>query len=139
MVPFSKPIYQYNMTFTAVALPAGGYWVSALGNQPGFTWAWARTNSTASAHAVRQGAGAWGLGAGDFALRLCGTSTPVACYPNCDNSTIPPILNVQDFACFLNAFASNLPYANCDNSTTPPVLNVQDFSCFLNSFAAGCT
>jgi hypothetical protein len=29
-------------------------------------------------------------------------------------------------------------YANCDNSTTPPALNVQDFSCFLNAFAAGC-
>src|SRR5262249_32686125 len=60
------------------------------------------------------------------------------CYPNCDNSTTPPVLNVQDFACFLNAFAAGAPYANCDNSTTPPVLNVQDFACFLNAFAAGC-
>jgi hypothetical protein len=61
------------------------------------------------------------------------------CYPNCDNSTVPPILNVQDFSCFLNAFANGQSYANCDGSTTPPVLNVQDFSCFLNAFAAGCT
>jgi len=30
-------------------------------------------------------------------------------------------------------------YPNCDNSTTPPILNVQDFGCFLNRFAAGCT
>jgi hypothetical protein len=29
-------------------------------------------------------------------------------------------------------------YANCDQSVTPPVLNVQDFSCFLAKFAAGC-
>jgi hypothetical protein len=29
-------------------------------------------------------------------------------------------------------------YANCDNSSIVPVLNVQDFSCFLNAFAAGC-
>ncbi len=29
-------------------------------------------------------------------------------------------------------------YANCDFSTTPPILNVQDFNCFLNKFAAGC-
>ncbi len=29
-------------------------------------------------------------------------------------------------------------YANCDNSVTPPVLNVNDFICFLNKFAAGC-
>jgi hypothetical protein len=25
-----------------------------------------------------------------------------------------------------------------DFSTTPPVLNVLDFNCFLNSFASGC-
>jgi hypothetical protein len=63
---------------------------------------------------------------------------PVTCYANCDGSTTAPILNVQDFACFLNRFASADPYANCDHSTAPPVLNVQDFSCFLNAFAAGC-
>ncbi len=63
---------------------------------------------------------------------------PAACYPNCDNSTTPPILNVNDFVCFLNEFATGDPYANCDGSTTPPVLNVNDFVCFLNQFAAGC-
>jgi hypothetical protein len=61
------------------------------------------------------------------------------CYPNCDQSTLNPVLNVQDFACFLNKFASGDVYANCDNSTTVPYLNVQDFACFLNKFAAGCT
>jgi hypothetical protein len=61
------------------------------------------------------------------------------CYPNCDNSTTVPCLNVQDFGCFLNRFAGNDTYANCDNSTTPPVLNVQDFGCFLNQFASGCS
>jgi hypothetical protein len=30
-------------------------------------------------------------------------------------------------------------YANCDGSTTDPVLNVLDFACFLNRFAAGCS
>ena len=29
-------------------------------------------------------------------------------------------------------------YSNCDGSTSPPVLNVNDFICFLNRFAAGC-
>jgi hypothetical protein len=70
-----------------------------------------------------------------------------ACYPNCDGSTTPPILNVEDFTCFINQFAgaSLLPheeqvihYANCDGSTTAPVLNVEDFICFINAFAAGC-
>ncbi len=62
-----------------------------------------------------------------------------ACYPNCDGSTIPPVLNVNDFACFLNAYAAGDPYANCDGSTTQPVLNVLDFACFLNQYAAGCS
>ncbi len=63
---------------------------------------------------------------------------PPPCYPNCDGSQTPPILNVLDFSCFLNRFAAGDSYANCDNSTVPPVLNVLDFSCFLNAFAAGC-
>jgi hypothetical protein len=62
-----------------------------------------------------------------------------SCYANCDNSTTPPILNVLDFACFLNRFAAGDPYANCDGSTTSPILNVLDFACFLNQFAAGCS
>ena len=61
------------------------------------------------------------------------------CYANCDGSTTPPVLNVLDFSCFLNAFAAASPYANCDASTTAPILNVLDFSCFLNKFAAGCS
>ncbi len=60
------------------------------------------------------------------------------CYANCDGSTVPPVLTIADFACFLNRFASRDPVANCDGSTTAPTLNVQDFMCFLNKFAAGC-
>jgi hypothetical protein len=63
---------------------------------------------------------------------------PAACYPNCDGSSVAPILNVLDFNCFLNKFAAGDTYANCDGSTVPPVLNVLDFNCFLNKFAAGC-
>jgi hypothetical protein len=60
------------------------------------------------------------------------------CYANCDESTTAPILNVEDFSCFINRFAVGDAYANCDCSTTEPVLNVEDFSCFINKFAAGC-
>jgi hypothetical protein len=66
------------------------------------------------------------------------TGGPTPCYPNCDGSTIEPILNVADFSCFLGKFAAGDPYANCDGSTIEPVLNVADFSCFLGKFAAGC-
>jgi hypothetical protein len=69
---------------------------------------------------------------------LTKTFTPSTCYPNCDASTTPPILNVLDFNCFLNRFSSGNAYANCDGSTIAPVLNVLDFNCFLNRFAAGC-
>ncbi len=62
----------------------------------------------------------------------------VSCYANCDGSTAPPVLNVNDFSCFLNRYAAGDAYANCDGSTASPVLNVNDFSCFLNSYAAGC-
>lgn len=75
---------------------------------------------------------------------MCGTvlSNPavltVICYPNCDNSTLAPILNVNDFLCFMNQYAAGASYANCDNSTIPPVLNVNDFQCFINEYAIGC-
>lgn len=70
-------------------------------------------------------------------LRVTGF-TPAPCYANCDGSGIPPVLNVNDFTCFLNKFAGGSSYANCDGSTSPPVLNVNDFTCFLNRYAAGC-
>ncbi len=72
-------------------------------------------------------------------MAFWGCPQPTPCYPNCDQSTTPPILNVNDFTCFLNAFAADSPYANCDNSTLAPALNILDFVCFLNRFAAGCS
>jgi len=62
----------------------------------------------------------------------------LGCYANCDGSTVAPVLNVADFACFLQKFAGGNLYANCDGSTTAPVLNIADFACFLQKFAAGC-
>jgi outer membrane protein assembly factor BamB len=61
-----------------------------------------------------------------------------SCPANCDRSLVAPVLNVLDFNCFLNAFASGAAYANCDRSTAAPVLNVLDFNCFLNLFSGGC-
>jgi hypothetical protein len=60
------------------------------------------------------------------------------CYANCDGSTIAPVLNVNDFACFQTKYAAGDPAANCDGSTIPPVLNVNDFICFQTKFASGC-
>jgi hypothetical protein len=74
----------------------------------------------------------------NFARLLSNVMGPVPCYANCDSSTAAPVLNVNDFLCFLNRFAQGDTYANCDRSTNAPVLNVLDFSCFLNLLAAGC-
>jgi hypothetical protein len=60
------------------------------------------------------------------------------CPANCDESTVAPVLNIDDFTCFINKFALGDPRANCDCSTTEPVLNIDDFTCFINSFALGC-
>ncbi len=63
-----------------------------------------------------------------------------ACYVDCITGGAPPELNVLDFTCFINRFASGSVYANCDESTVPPVLNVLDFVCFLNLWVShdGC-
>ncbi len=62
----------------------------------------------------------------------------ITCYANCDGSTAAPALNVADFTCFLQQFASGSVLANCDGSSSIPQLNVADFSCFLQRFAGGC-
>lgn len=73
---------------------------------------------------------------------------PSICYANCDHSTSTPFLNVNDFVCYLNAFATGYAmapaqqaacWANCDGSSVPPILNIVDFVCFNNKFAVGCT
>ena len=74
----------------------------------------------------------------DFALVVSGVSPSVSCYANCDNSTAPPVLNVNDFICFQQKYAAGSLYANCDGSTTAPALNINDFICFQQQFAAGC-
>lgn len=60
------------------------------------------------------------------------------CPANCDLSDGSPILSVNDFTCFLNAFANGSTYANCDRSTRDPILNALDFQCFISRFAQGC-
>jgi subtilisin-like proprotein convertase family protein len=110
---------------------------------------WKPDSGTMSQFAGANAQGVWRLEAEDcaggdtgtiqaFRITLQGGATQV-CYPNCDNSTAVPFLNVLDFNCFLNKFSAGDSYANCDGSTTVPVLNVLDFNCFLNRFSAGCS
>ncbi len=67
----------------------------------------------------------------------------VPCYANCDQSTGAPMINANDFQCFLNTYAAGCGdptncYVNCDGSTIAPILTANDFQCFLNAYAAGC-
>ena len=47
-----------------------------------------------------------GNGIPDECERAAGITVVCPCYPNCDGSSTAPVLNVLDFACFLNAFAA---------------------------------
>lgn len=61
------------------------------------------------------------------------------CQANCDGTSQAPILNANDFLCFIGEFASGNCYANCDGSTVAPVLTANDFQCYLNAFVVGCS
>jgi hypothetical protein len=153
-----SPRYGHAMAYDAVhnvTVLFGGN-TSGQPNSPHFngeTWQWdgsAWTQRTGSGPSERAGH-AMAYHAADGGIVLFGGRNyyytsgrddtwrlSVSCYPNCDASSTPSVLNILDFICFLNRFAAGDPYANCDGSTTPPVLNIADFSCFLNQFAAGC-
>jgi hypothetical protein len=61
------------------------------------------------------------------------------CYANCDAMSLPTVLSVNDFVCFITSFALSTPYSNCDGSQAAPTHNILDFLCFLSRFSAGCS
>jgi hypothetical protein len=160
---FQRPVFRNELTLNANLAP-GTYWVdynltTATGGAFAPPVTVMMTRGIDGANAVQQTVanGPWDfiVDAGtcniprrqDIPFIIYGTTGTVPCYANCDGSTTPPILNVEDFTCFINQFAAGtqLPhsqqlthYANCDQSTTAPVLNVEDFTCFINRFAQGC-
>jgi hypothetical protein len=83
------------------------------------------------------GPGGNGSGAGGNQPLMTLVVTPAGgCYANCDGSTGSPVLTANDFACFLNSYATGESYADCDGVGG---LTANDFSCFLNAYATGCT
>jgi hypothetical protein len=157
MTNTQRPVYALEAAINPpLNLPAGTYWldwqvagtlpsgpsavpVTILG-QAGATGANARWKDGSLSYWINLEDGG-SLVRQDVAFIIRGTTGggPAPCYPNCDNSTAAPILNANDFQCFLNSFASGSSYANCDGSTTIPVLSANDFQCFLNRYAGGCT
>jgi hypothetical protein len=126
---------------TATFFDANGVQIGSVQNitTAGCTWTWNGWQSSTPIKKVQIRSAAFGgafLDMDDMEYDRGGGPPP--CYANCDGSTTPPVLNVNDFTCFLNRYAANDSYANCDGSTVPPVLNVNDFTCFLNRYAQGC-
>jgi hypothetical protein len=114
------------------------YWIvlscDLHNNCPGWNWSDGSTGIIALSYGGQIN---FNVG-GDGAVTATTIEGTTACYANCDQSSAPPLLNINDFQCFLNAFAAGDPYANCDDSTSAPILNVNDFVCFVNAFAVGC-
>ncbi|MCA9277691.1 MAG: hypothetical protein H6815_02780 [Phycisphaeraceae bacterium] len=54
------------------------------------------------------------------------------CFADCDGNGT---LNIFDYICFGNAYASGLMWADCDGNGA---LNIFDYICFGNEYAAGC-
>ncbi len=80
-----------------------------------------------------------GPGAGDGDVWIARWTTDSSCYPDCDQSTGPGVLDIFDFLCFGNRFTAGDPYAcDCDTSTGPGICDIFDFLCFGNAFSAGC-
>jgi hypothetical protein len=137
--------YHYSATLNPPFVPPspGLYWMSVVaivdrgGGAPDPQWGWVQTQTVTPPAAIQYVLGSQLVINADVSFVVNGTPGPV-CYPNCDDSTVAPILNVLDFICFLNRFNDQDPYANCDNSTVAPVLNVLDFICYLNRFNDGC-
>lgn len=69
-------------------------------------------------------------------VTMDGCTLPVVgCYPDCDTTTGPGVLDLLDFLCFANRFAAGDPYADCDGSRT---LDALDWLCYSRAFEAGC-
>jgi hypothetical protein len=151
-------VYLCGLTFGALAGPAPGVgqthsylvrydgsgnqlWARQWNNAPaypgnGTVETWARAAAPDDRGGVYVGGTIWD--GSNSTRRAFLMRFPGPCYPNCDNSTAQPILNVLDFVCFLQKFAAGDPYANCDQSTNPPLLNIADFACFLQKFTEAC-
>jgi hypothetical protein len=133
-VSFSEDAGSTQSTITSQFIPGPGiYYIAIAGydNDPlgavtgGEIWLdapWG-TERQPDGPAAAEVPGSWSGGGatGTYKIILqgaCFVSTTPVCYANCDGSTASPILNVNDFTCFLNKYASGDAYANCDGSTT---------------------
>jgi hypothetical protein len=138
---FAFPLTSYTGTETFASAKAGATTYYSMANSATGVGLAGWSVGAGSVYSFTSTCGPDQVGDANFGRLFANVMGPAGsvCYANCDHSTTAPTLNVLDFTCFLNSFASGSAYANCDGSTTSPVLNVLDFTCFLNAFASGCT
>ena len=137
-VGWSPVLQEVSSTLRPMLHAGQRYWIVLECDSPSDNpvWNWA-TGSTGFMSTTNQNQTTWQPGGSGAVSATIIEGTPV-CYANCDGSTAPPILNVNDFICFQQKFAAGDTYANCDGSTATPILNVNDFICYQQRFAAGC-
>jgi hypothetical protein len=75
---------------------------------------------------------------GGLTLRSQPRGMPAACAASTAALMIACFINEFAVAQSLPQAQQVVHYANCDASTTAPVLNVEDFACFINTFTQGC-
>ncbi|MCA9279877.1 MAG: hypothetical protein H6815_05455 [Phycisphaeraceae bacterium] len=100
-------------------LPAGSGWDLSM-------------NTSSSAMGISDDGIIVGTGVHNSNTRAYAMVPTTSCYADCDGSGT---LNIFDYICFGNEYASGSQYADCDGSGS---LNIFDYICFGNAYAGGC-
>ena len=72
---------------------------------------------------------------GQVAPGLAELRCELSCYPNCDGSTLAPILNVNDYICFQGEWRKRSAYGDYNGDG---VWTINDFIAFQADFRKGC-
>jgi hypothetical protein len=100
--PTSGATYQWRRNGSALSdAPTGTGSVTTGVHTSTLTWSYATLADNGSViDCVVSG------GCGSVVSNPVGLGVTIPCYANCDGSSVPPILNANDFACFLNKYAA---------------------------------
>lgn len=130
-----RPMYQFDIPFTApMILDADTpYWLSPLGKSANTNFSWQQSQD-AGGHARKTStAGAWVADGGEMAFAVCGEECSRAnCAADCNEDCQ---INIMDYVCFGDAYASADPYADMDGNG---VFTIFDYIEYGNLYVAGC-
>jgi hypothetical protein len=110
--------------------------ILGIADEGSFTWPYADTNnwlgegSIGNYHYSEDLGVTWANFGSDFPYFLRISATPETCYANCDGSTSAPVLNVNDFTCFLNLYAAADPAASVQVAGSSPGASTRSTCCW---------